>query len=801
MKPISTRTIINTYRKPKPFRLSLSGLTIKVLMLFMAVGLNLTAFSQEKTTSNDNTENCESPYFIVLSEGSDTEQLPLKSTDVGVTISGVIAHVEVNQVYTNTGKSPIEAVYVFPASTRAAVHGMVMTIGDREIVAVIDEKEQARQRYETAKSEGKAASLLEEHRANVFQMNVANIMPGATIEVQLTYSELLVPTDNIYSFVYPTVVGPRYVSKGEIESNTSEAWTSNPYMEEGIAPTSTLNIKVDLNAGLPIQSMRCETHKNKVNYSDKKRAQLSLTETNGGNRDFVMEYKLAGKAIETGILTYEDPKGENYFVAMMQPPAQITSDEIPSREYVFVVDVSGSMSGFPLDVSKTLMHDLLSNLKKQDKFNIVFFAGGANVFSPKSLPATEENIKSAIEYMNSRRGGGGTELINALKTAMTLNSDDDCARTFAILTDGYISVEKETFDYIRENLGNANFFSFGIGTSVNRLLIEGMAHVGYGESFIALNKDEAVKQAKKFQKYISTPALTNIKVNYNGFEAYDVLPESVPDLFAQRPLIITGKYKGKAQGTINVTGISGNQKYSQSLTVEPAPTTSNKALKYLWAREKVRLVADYHNLRKDEDTKKEIIDLGMKYNLLTEYTSFIAIDSEISNESKNSTTVNQPLPLPQGVTNQALSSPPSRSYTKAAIQRPGTPQMSLMAEEMEFDMAVVEEEQFDEATFFVIEEMPQFQGKDVAYFQKYIQKKVNYPKEAAESNITGNVYVEFTIDEKGKLIDIRILRSPDDLLSNEVIRVLKESPDWTPGKQSGKTVAVKQTIVIKFNLS
>ncbi len=776
-----------------------NNLIIKTLLICVCAGLYITGWSQNSAmTGNDKDTQNESPYFIVLSEESETEQLPLKSTDVDVTISGVIAHVEVNQVYTNTGETPIEAVYVFPASTRAAVHGMVMTIGDREIVAIIDEKEQARQRYETAKAEGKAASLLEEHRANVFQMNVANIMPGTTIEVKLTYSELLVPTDNIYEFVYPTVVGPRYVSKGEIESNTQEAWTSNPYLEEGSTPPSTLDIKVNLNAGLPIQSMRCETHKNKVNYSDKKTASLNLTETNGGNRDFVLQYKLAGKAIETGVLTYEDPNGENYFIAMMQPPAQITSDEIPPREYVFIVDVSGSMSGFPLDVSKTLMKDLLSNLKRQDKFNIVFFAGGANVFSEQSLPATEENIRSAIDYMNTRNSGGGTELINALKTAMSLNTDDNFARTFAILTDGYISVEKQTFDYIRENLGNANFFSFGIGSSVNRLLIEGMAHVGYGESFIALNKDEAITQAKRFEKYISSPALTNIKVDYDNFEAYDVLPESIPDLFAQRPLIITGKYKGKAQGTIKVSGLSGNQKYNQNLNMESSSNISNMALKYLWAREKVRLVADYHNLRKDEDTKKEIIKLGKAYNLLTEYTSFIAIDSEISNEGKNSTTVNQPLPLPQGVSNQALSSPPSRSYSKAAKQISYQPQLAVVEDEIAFEM---EEEDIEEEIFCIVSKMPQFKGKGLDAFQEYVQSKVEYPKEAAESNISGKVYVEFTIDEKGKLTDIRILRSPDQLLSNEVIKVLKNSPDWSPGEEAGKPIAVKQTIAISFKLN
>ena len=151
-----------------------------------------------------------SPYFIVVSDNPDTDRLPLKSTSAAVNISGVIADVLVTQVYKNDGKKPLEAIYVFPASTRVAVYGMKMTIGKRVIEAKINRRDEARKEYEKAKEAGKSASLLEQQRPNVFQMNVANIMPGDEIKVELKYTELLIPTDRVYEFVYPTVVGPRY---------------------------------------------------------------------------------------------------------------------------------------------------------------------------------------------------------------------------------------------------------------------------------------------------------------------------------------------------------------------------------------------------------------------------------------------------------------------------------------------------------------------------------------------------------------------------------------------------------------
>lgn len=779
------------FNRSKFFR---TGWTLSIMFLSYLI-----ACTQPYAPTKGEKDRCESPYFIILGEEGENEQLPLKSTQVEANIAGVIADVKIKQVYTNTGKNPIEAIYVFPASTKAAVYEMIMKVDDREIIAIVEEKQQARNMYEEAKKEGKTASLLEEHRPNVFQMNVANIMPGATVEVMLSYTELLVPTDKVYEFAFPTVVGPRYVSEGEIESGTAENWTANPYTEEGVKPKSTLDIQVNINAGMPIKEIRCETHKNEISYTGKSKAKIMLNEKDGGNRDFVAQYRLAGNQIESGVLLYEDAKGEKYFLAMMQPPKRVDNQEITPREYVFIVDVSGSMSGFPLEVSKEIMKNLLGNMKSTDKFNIVQFAGGSKVYAEKSLPATEQNIKNAISYMSNLRGGGGTELLSALKTAMQLNADDNYSRSFVILTDGYVSVEKQAFDYIRNNLGNANFFSFGIGSSVNRFLIEGLAHVGYGEPFIALNKDEGKKQATKFTKYISAPVLTNIDMNFSGIETYDVLPEKMPDLFAERPLIITGKYKGNAEGEIIIKGKDGSGSFHKSLSITKETTSKDaKALKYLWAREKIRLISDYNKLMHDDPTKQEIIRLGKKYNLLTEFTSFVAIDSEISNKTGNSTTVKQPLPLPQGVSNAAIGN--TMSYksagrlSKAKLQAPVAISNDFIVFEDE-DAEAVEEE-----VFVRVEQMPQFRGGTQLDFKKYIQEQIIYPKEAIEAGIEGRVFVSFTINEKGEIEDIKIVRGVDPLLDNEVLRVLKLSPKWTPGKQRGKPVKTSFTIPVEFKI-
>lgn len=624
----------------------------QLLLLLFAVSVT-GIFNLARAEEKDRT--C-SPYFHVNSTNPDVDKLPLKHTEAEVNIAGVIADVKVKQIYENTGEGPIEAIYVFPGSTRAAVYGMKMTIGERVLEAKIQKKEEARQTYETAKAEGKTTSLLEQHRPNVFQMNVANIMPGDKVVVELSYTELLVPEEGEYEFVYPTVVGPRYQNEAQEQITASEKWVGNPYQNEGEAPLYTYNMTAHINAGMPIQKAVCTSHDVNVNFLGKNAADIKLKdhEKTGGNRDFIVKYQLAGAKIQSGVLVYEG-KDENFFLAMVQPPKRVTPENIPGREYIFIVDVSGSMNGFPLDISKDLLKNLIGSLKPTDMFNVMLFAGSSSVMAPQSMPATQKNINDAVNHISKQRGGGGTELLPALKRALALPQSEGYSRSVVIATDGYVTVEKEAFDLIRNNLGMSNFFAFGIGSSVNRYIIEGMARVGMGEPFVVTDSRYAKEEADKMKKYIESPVLTKINLGYDGFAAYDTDPTSVPDVLAERPIIITGKFKGSASGKIKVEGYTGNgEKFTTTLDLSTASKAKeNSALKYLWARNRIQLLDDYKVVGNGQGMIDEVTNLGLKYNLLTAYTSFVAVDTEARNIGGTQTTVEQPLPLPEGVSNMA----------------------------------------------------------------------------------------------------------------------------------------------------
>ncbi len=631
-----------------------------VLLLLTAVfgmgAAGVVRSGETEISGGENPDRTLSPYFFVKSDDPSVDRLPLKSTSAEVDISGVIADVRVAQVYRNEGKRTLEAVYVFPGSTRAAVYGMKMTIGARTIVAKIREREQARKEYEEAKQQGKSASLLEQQRPNVFQMNVANIHPGDEIRVELSYTELLVPESGEYQFVYPTVVGPRYSNQSAASAPSSEKWVASPYLHEGKAPPYTFDLRVKIASGIPLKDISSPSHKIDISRNGTSRAsvRLSSREKAGGNRDFILNYRLAGDAVESGLLLSRG-KTENFFLLMVEPPKRISVSRIPPREYIFIVDVSGSMHGFPLEVSKKLLRDLIGGLRPTDRFNVLLFSGASSLMAEQSLPATDENLRRALDVIDRQRGGGGTELVPAMKRALGLPKAEGFSRTMVIVTDGYVSAEDETFDLIRSNLGEANLFSFGIGSSVNRFLMEGMARAGMGEPFIITRPEEAPKTADRFRSLIQSPALTRVRVDFNGFQAYDVEPLAVPDVLLERPVVVFGKWKGPLKGTIAVRGLAGDGKYEKIIDVGLAGRPEgNEALRYLWARRRIALLSDYEGLRRDNSRMKEITSLGLSYNLLTRYTSFVAIDSRVRRMDGEATTVQQPLPLPAGVSDLAV---------------------------------------------------------------------------------------------------------------------------------------------------
>ena len=636
-------------------------------LAFAAVGLAVTDTSAQtaaQPASPATADRSLSPYFAVANAEPGLDALPLKSTRVEVAIAGVIADVRVTQVYRNEGSRPLEARYVFPASTRAAVYGLQMRIGERTVEAEIREKQQARKAYAQARSEGRSAALLEQHRPNVFQMQLANVLPGDEIAVELRYTETIVPTDGTYRFVFPTVVGPRYnggTTEGgaPTESHSPEPWIAQPTLRAGAHAPATFAFDATIAAPIPVQAINSPSHAIRSDGIGQERATIRLDPDRAhANRDLVIDYRLAGATIAAGVLVHQRGD-ENHLLLLAEPPARVETADIAPREYVFIVDISGSMNGFPLQTAKALLRELIGRLRPGDTFNVIPFAGGHSLLHAQSIAATPDNIARAIRFLDGQKGSGGTELLPALRTALAMPADPGRARSFLVITDGYVTIAKEAFELVRNHLGEANVFAFGIGSSVNRFLIEGLARAGRGEPFFVLKPEQADAEALRFRRYVEQPVFTRIRARFDGIEVYDLDAPQLPDLFAQRPIVLAGKFRGAPRGRVQIEGYAAGQRIVLEVDLAKAQTAGTQALPLLWARSRIAQLGDDRKLAPDSAAVQEITQLGLRYSLLTDYTSFIAVDRVVRRHELPSTAIDQPQPLPEGVSELAVSAAPA----------------------------------------------------------------------------------------------------------------------------------------------
>jgi Ca-activated chloride channel homolog len=629
-------------------------------LLRTSLCLALVVFAAVVSFGEPVADRCLSPYFVVKSGGENAADFPLQSTRVTAEIAGPVAEVHVVQTYANRGKTAIEATYIFPASTRAAVHGLTMTLSGRRVVAQVKERGEARRTYEQAKADGKTASLLEEQRPNVFQMNLANILPSDVVEVELAYSELLVPTDGTYEFVYPTTVGPRYSNRAAAKSAPDETWVANPYLPEGSPAPAAFSLEARVVSGMPLHEVTSPSHRVGIDFRNAGEAQVTIAPDDPipANRDFILRYRLAGGAIETGLLldAPAQPGAGGHFLLMLESPTRPASTLVPPRDFLFVVDVSGSMHGFPIDTTKALLRELTARLRPADSFNVLLFAGDSQLLSPTSLPATAENVAAALAIMDRQQGGGGTELLDAMKRALAVPGAEGKARIIAVVTDGYVDMEPELFDLVRANLGRSSLFAFGIGSSVNRHLMEGLARAGRGEPIIVTDIGKAEAGAASFREMIESPVLTGVQVVFDGFSVEQLAPWPVPDVFARRPVLLAGRFRGEPGGRIRISGRSGENDWHAEIDVAAAAKLNSTGLiGRLWARQRIGELSDMQELKLDEARKAEVTQLGLRYNLLTKYTSFVAVDEVVRRVPTDPLrTVAQPSLLPEGVSNLAV---------------------------------------------------------------------------------------------------------------------------------------------------
>lgn len=592
-------------------------------------------------------------------QGQPAIECPLKHTDVKADITGFLARVTVTQEFHNTAADKVEAVYVFPLPAMAAVDTMGLYVGDRHVRGDIKRREEARAIYEAARDAGKMAALLDQERPNIFTQHVANIRPNDKVRIVISYVERLKYEDGNYEWVFPMVVGPRYIPGTPI-GRAAGGWAYDtdrvpdaskitpPVAKPGTRAGHDISLTVNLDAGIPLQNVYSRTHEVFTERPASQRASVRLKDLAViPNKDFVLRYDVSGGKLEDAILTHRRNRG-GFFTLILQPPEKTNVESITPKELVFVLDTSGSMSGFPIEKAKETMKLALDAMNPRDTFNLITFAGDTHILFPQPVPASPDNLRAAQQFLASRSGAGGTEMMKAITAALAPSQNSTSVRVVCFMTDGYVGNETEIIREIAR-FPAARVFSFGIGSSVNRYLLDKMAEAGRGEvEYVAL-KDDGSAAAKRFHERVRNPLLTDISIEWGDLPVTDVYPKRIPDVFSAKPIVVTGRYTAPARRTIKLRGTYAGRVVTRDLNLDlPASEPEHDVLATLWARTRIDM------LMHEPNNREEITKLGLDYRLMTPFTSFVAVEETIVTDNGKPRRVDVPVEIPDGVSYEGV---------------------------------------------------------------------------------------------------------------------------------------------------
>jgi Ca-activated chloride channel family protein len=588
--------------------------------------------------------------------GQDSLCCPLKHTTVQADAAGLIARTTVTQIFENPLDEKIGATYIFPLPHEAAVDRMTMIVGEKRIVGEIKPREEAARIYEEAIEQGHVAGLLEQERPNVFTQSLANIEPGARISIEISYLAPLDYEDGVAEYVFPMTVGPRYIPVSPDITRVPDARRISP---RWVSPETRAGHDVDLtvriDAGTELFEIESPLHEIEIKRRGSSGATVTLKNRDELlNRDFVLRFRSAAdKQIADALFTHSDERG-HFFTLLLQPPRQTPPERIAPKELIFVIDRSGSMSGAPIDKSRETMRLCVMGMNPRDTFNVISFSDQVDRLFERPAPNTPENRLAAADYLDALDAGGGTQMLPAIVTALSEEMDPERLRVICFMSDGFVGNDREIVAAVEEFADLARVFSFGVGNSVNRSLLDAMARVGRGDVQFVTLVEPGAEAAARFHQRISAPVLTDVEFEWGDLPVRDVYPERVPDLFSEKPIMVHGRLDEMRPGAVVLNGNSAGGPIRRMIDFElPDESSSNEFVATLWARAKIRrlmtrnaIEVQYGSLA--DEAKKEIVDLSLQFGLITEFTSFVAVEYERTVADGPLRKVDVPVNLPLG---------------------------------------------------------------------------------------------------------------------------------------------------------
>lgn len=597
--------------------------------------------------------------------------VPLKHTAIQASIIGPLCNVQIQQQFHNTHTQPIEAIYVFPLPEDAAVTSLSLHIGGRTIRGEVREREQAQREYEAAREAGQGAALLEQERPNIFTVSVANIQPDEEVQVMLAFHDRVPYENGAFEFVLPTVVLPRYTPDDTSEVPDMHRLTSPLLSEnenENERDGHTLSVQVELDTGR-LANLSSPSHQIDVDKQHT-RTIVTLRESERyPNKDFILRYSVAGDQFEAAAFTYR-PAGEpGTLLLMLAPQAETDPDAVMPREVLFVLDRSGSMGGDSIVQARNALRSCLRALNPGDTFNIFPFDDKVEQFMSRPVAFTQEHIDASETYINKIDARGGTDILKALQKAFDQSRDPERLRVVVFLTDGAVSNEDQVLRKLRRSLNEARVYAFGIGSAVNRFLLDKLAEVGRGSVEYIFPGQGIEEAVQRFQNRAAFPILTNISIDWGKAKVTDVYPDPLPDLYAGQPLVVMARFHSKGSAPVHLKGQTRSGRYQQTIDLEWPDATPDRsehwqALPRVWARMRIDslMTRERDDPKQKSSVRDTILGLALDHCLLSPYTAFVAIEEHGSEHEgrDEAVPVMVPIHLPQGTLREAFEPAPTR---------------------------------------------------------------------------------------------------------------------------------------------
>lgn len=584
---------------------------------------------------------------MLVFSGKTASALPLQKTRISGQITGPIVLLNVTQEFTNPYQETVELSYLFPLPHKAAITDFEIRTHKHVIKSEIRERTDAEEVYQSAVQNKKLAAFLEQRRPNLFAVKIGNVQPGEVIETNIRLQERLKLTDGVFELVLPFGLTPRYhTADHPQEKKDTDITLAMPGEKIG-----SLELDLSIDAGVPVGDPSSPSHDLVVIRFDQRRFQVKLPGEQTPNKDFVLRYPLVSSQPQGwGWLSRRDD--HLTMLAVLFPPALPEDFIAPPRDFIFVLDRSGSMSGEPIAQARNALRACLRSLNPEDTFRILLFDDQTEWYKLEPGYASQAEIDQADLFLTQVEGRGGTEILGALEQVLRLPEDEKRIRYVVFLTDGAVSTEERTLAQLRKKIGKSRVFTFGIGPSVNRALLEQMAEAGRGQAeFLQLNED--IEGAViRFQDRISFPMLTDLSLQAEGAKSWDFYPARLPDLYAGQPIEICGHILPEKPGArILVSGLRAGHMVELSLPITPE-AAQDESIEYVWARARVDHLLQQMagDILESEQVRGQIIGLAIKHKLLTPYTAFVAVGTEaIETQTNKPRLVEISQPLPEGL--------------------------------------------------------------------------------------------------------------------------------------------------------